>query len=259
MDLGIDGKKALVCASSRGLGRACAFSLAREGVEVTITGRSPDTLEATADEIRDATGSPVTAVTGDITTQEGREAALAACPEPDILVNNAGGPPPGNFRDFTRDDWIRALDSNMLTAIELIKATLDGMIERRWGRIVNITSGSVKAPIDILVLSNGARAGLTGAVGTIAREIAKHNVTINNLLPGEIWTDRLRTTTEAVAKREGVSQEEAESRRIARIPVGRFGKPEEFGEACAFLCSDQSGYITAQSLLMDGGLNPALF
>ena len=259
MDLGIAGKKALVCASSRGLGKACAFSLAREGVAVTITGRNSDSLEATAAEIRQATGSEVTAVPGDITTEEGREAALGACPGPDILVNNAGGPPPGNFRDFTRDDWIRALDSNMLTAIELIKATLDGMIERRWGRIVNITSGSVKAPIDILVLSNGARTGLTGAVGTIAREVAKHNVTINNLLPGEVWTDRLRTTTEAIAKREGVSEEEAKDRRIARIPVGRFGKPEEFGEACAFLCSDQAGYITAQSLLLDGGLNPALF
>ena len=170
-----------------------------------------------------------------------------------------GGPPPGNFRDFRREDWIKALDANMLTAIELIKATVDGMIERQWGRIVNITSGSVKAPIDILVLSNGARTGLTGAVGTIAREVAKHNVTINNLLPGEILTDRLRTTTEAVAKREGVSPEEAVDRRIARIPVGRFGKPEEFGEACAFLCSDQAGYITAQSILLDGGLNPALF
>ncbi len=259
MDLGISGKKAIVCASSRGLGRACAFSLAREGVDVTITGRTPEALEATAEEIRKATGVTVTAVVGDISTVEGRDGALTACPDPDILVNNAGGPPPGNFRDFRREDWIKALDANMLTAIELIKATVDGMIERQWGRIVNITSGSVKAPIDILVLSNGARTGLTGAVGTIAREVAKHNVTINNLLPGEILTDRLRTTTEAVAKREGVSPEEAADRRIARIPVGRFGKPEEFGEACAFLCSDQAGYITAQSILLDGGLNPALF
>ncbi len=259
MDLGISGKKAIVCASSRGLGRACAFSLAREGVDVTITGRTSEALEATAEEIRKATGVTVTAVVGDISTAEGRDGALTACPDPDILVNNAGGPPPGNFRDFRREDWIKALDANMLTAIELIKATVDGMIERQWGRIVNITSGSVKAPIDILVLSNGARTGLTGAVGTIAREVAKHNVTINNLLPGEILTDRLRTTTEAVAKREGVSPEEAVDRRIARIPVGRFGKPEEFGEACAFLCSDQAGYITAQSILLDGGLNPALF
>ena len=259
MDLGISGKKAIVCASSRGLGRACAFSLAREGVDVTITGRTSEALEATAEEIRKATGVTVTAVVGDISTVEGRDGALTACPDPDILVNNAGGPPPGNFRDFRREDWIKALDANMLTAIELIKATVDGMIEREWGRIVNITSGSVKAPIDILVLSNGARTGLTGAAGTIAREVAKHNVTINNLLPGEILTDRLRTTTEAVAKREGVSPEEAVNRRIARIPVRRFGKPEEFGEACAFLCSDQAGYITAQSILLDGGLNPALF
>ena len=259
MDLGIAGRKALVCASSRGLGRACAFSLAREGVDVTVTGRTPETVEATAAEIRAATAVQVTAVVGDITTEEGREAALGACPEPDILVNNAGGPPPGNFRDFTREDWIAALDANMLTAIALIQATVDGMIARRWGRIVNVTSGSVKAPVDILVLSNGARTGLTGAVGAIAREVARHNVTINNLLPGEILTDRLRATTEAVARREGVSPEAAAERRIARIPVGRFGAPEEFGEACAFLCGDKAGYITAQSILLDGGLNPALF
>ncbi len=259
MDLGISGKKAIVCASSRGLGRACAFALAREGVDVTVTGRTPDTLEATAEDIRKATGAAVTAAVGDISTEEGRRAALAACPAPDILVNNAGGPPPGGFREFTREDWIRALDANMLTAIELIKATIDGMIERKWGRIVNITSGSVKAPIDILVLSNGARTGLTGAAGTIAREVARHNVTINNLLPGEVWTDRLRATTEAIAAREGVSAEEAQRRRIARIPVGRFGRAEEFGQACAFLCGDQAGYITAQSILLDGGLNPALF
>lgn len=259
MDLGIAGKKGIVCASSRGLGKACAFSLAREGVDVTITGRNSDTLEATAEEIRSATGAQVTAVAGDITTEEGRDAVLAACPDPDILVNNAGGPPPGNFRDFTRDDWIKALDSNMLTSIELIKATVDGMIARKWGRIVNITSGSVKAPIPILVLSNGARTGLTGAVGTIAREVAKHNVMINNLLPGPFATDRLMSTMVAGAEEKGVSVEEFAAERAQETPAGRFGDPAEFGEACAFLCSDQAGYITAQSLLMDGGLNPALF
>ena len=259
MDLGIAGKKALVCASSRGLGKACAFSLAREGAAVTITGRNSETLEATAEEIRQATGSEVTAVAGDIATDEGRNAALAASGDLDILVNNAGGPPPGNFRDFTRDDWIRALDANMLTGIELIKATVDGMIERNWGRVVNITSGSVKAPIPILVLSNGARSGLTGAVGTIAREVAKHNVMINNLLPGPFATDRLMNTMTAAAKERGISVEELAEERARETPAGRFGDPAEFGEACAFLCSNQAGYITAQSLLMDGGLNPALF
>jgi 3-oxoacyl-[acyl-carrier protein] reductase len=259
MDLGIAGKRALVCASSRGLGKACAFSLAREGVAVTITGRNSESLEATAEEIRQATGSEVTAAVGDIATDDGRNAALAACGDMDILVNNAGGPPPGNFRDFTRDDWIRALDANMLTGIELIKATVDGMIERKWGRIVNITSGSVKAPIPILVLSNGARSGLTGAVGTIAREVAKHNVMINNLLPGPFATDRLMNTMAAAAKERGISVEELAEERAKETPAGRFGDPAEFGEACAFLCSDQAGYITAQSLLMDGGLNPALF
>ena len=259
MDLGIAGKRALVCASSRGLGKACAYSLAREGVAVTITGRNSETLEATAVEIQQATGSEIIAVAGDIATDEGRNAALSASGDLDIRVNNAGGPPPGNFRDFTRDDWIRALDANMLTGIELIRATIDGMIERKWGRVVNITSGSVKAPIPILVLSNGARSGLTGAVGTIAREVAKHNVMINNLLPGPFATDRLMNTMAAAAKERGISVEELAEERARETPAGRFGDPAEFGEACAFLCSNQAGYITAQSLLMDGGLNPALF
>tara|TARA_B100000029_G_scaffold218993_2_gene216738 strand:- start:4064 stop:4843 length:780 start_codon:yes stop_codon:yes gene_type:complete len=259
MDLGISGKNALVCAASRGLGKACAFSLAREGANVTITGRNADTLEATAEEIRAATGVDVVTALGDIGTPEGREAALSSCGDLDILVNNAGGPPPGNFRDFTRDDWIKALDANMLTAIDLIKSTVDGMIERKWGRIVNITSGSVKAPIPILVLSNGARTGLTGAVGTIAREVAQHNVTINNLLPGPFATDRLMNTMAAAAKEKGVSVEEMAEERAKETPAGRFGEAAEFGEACAFLCADQAGYITAQSLLLDGGLNPALF
>ncbi|MFQ5959139.1 MAG: SDR family NAD(P)-dependent oxidoreductase, partial [Alphaproteobacteria bacterium] len=188
MDLGLKGKRAIVCAASKGLGRGCAFSLAREGVSVTINARTAETLAATAAEIRAATGAEVRAVAGDITTPEGQAAVLAACPEPDVLVNNAGGPPPGDFRDWDRDDWIAALDANMLTAIFLIKATVDGMIARRFGRIVNITSSAVKAPIDILGLSNGARAGLTGFVAGIARKTVRHNVTINNLLPGPFDT-----------------------------------------------------------------------
>src|SRR4051812_34054572 len=195
LDLRISGKKAIVCAASKGLGRACATSLARAGVELTITARTAETLEQTAAEIRRETGVRVTAVAGDITTEAGRAAALAACPNPDILVNNAGGPPPGDFRDWDRETWIRALDANMLTPIFLIKATVDGMIERRFGRIVNITSGSVKSPIPALGMSNGARAGLTGFVAGLARQVAKHNVTINNLLPGPFLTDRLRSNT----------------------------------------------------------------
>ncbi len=256
MDLGLQGKTALVCASSKGLGRACAMSLAREGVAVTIVARTSGPLEATAEDIRAATGAEVTTVAADITTEAGRGAALGACPNPDILINNAGGPPPGDFRDWTRDDWIKALDANMLTAIELIKATVDGMIERRFGRIVNITSSAVKAPIDILGLSNGARAGLTGFVAGIARKTVRHNVTINGLLPGPFDTDRLRGTIRAVAEKSGRSEAEVAAERMAANPAGRFGDPAEFGEACAYLCSQQAGYITGQNLLLDGGAYP---
>ncbi len=256
MDLGLQGKTALVCASSKGLGRACAMSLAREGVAVTIVARTSGPLEATAEDIRAATGAEVTTVAADITTEAGRGAALGACPNPDILINNAGGPPPGDFRDWTRDDWIKALDANMLTAIELIKATVDGMIERRFGRIVNITSSAVKAPIDILGLSNGARAGLTGFVAGIARKTVRHNVTINGLLPGPFDTDRLRGTIRAVAEKSGRSEAEVAAERMAANPAGRFGDPAEFGEACAYLCSRQAGYITGQNLLLDGGAYP---
>lgn len=256
MDLGIGGKRALVCAASKGLGRACAFSLAREGAEVTIVARTEETLQATAKEIREATGATVTAVACDITTPEGRQAALAACPDPDILVNNAGGPPPGDFRDWTRDHWIAAVDANMLTPIELIKATVDGMIERRFGRIVNITSSAVKAPIDILGLSNGARAGLTGFVAGIARKTVRHNVTINGLLPGPFATDRLKSTVASLAESSGRSFEEIWQERMKSNPAERFGDPAEFGEACAFLCSAQAGYITGQNLLLDGGAFP---
>ncbi|HSK40459.1 MAG TPA: SDR family oxidoreductase [Arenibaculum sp.] len=256
MDLGIAGRRALVCAASKGLGRACAMALAREGVEVTITARTSGPLEATAEEIRRLTGAKVTAVAGDIATEEGRKAALDACPEPDILVNNAGGPPPGDFRDWDRDAWIKALDANMLTPIFLIKATVDGMIDRKFGRIVNITSGAVKAPIANLGLSNGARAGLTGFVAGLARKTVRDNVTINNLLPGPFETDRLRTTMAGAAKAAGHSIEEEMAARSRLNPAGRFGDPEEFGDACAFLCGARAGFITGQNLLLDGGAFP---
>jgi 3-oxoacyl-[acyl-carrier protein] reductase len=226
MDMGLRGKSALVCASSKGLGRGCAFSLAREGVNLVITARGKEALERTAEEIRAATGVRVTSVACDITTEAGRALALAACPNPDILINNAGGPPPGDFRNWTRDTWIAALDANMLTPIELIKATVDGMIARKFGRIVNITSSAVKAPIDILGLSNGARSGLTGFVAGVARKVARHNVTINNLLPGNFDTTRLRTTCEIQAKNRGVSVEVIRKERMAQCPpaVRRSGR-----------------------------------
>jgi 3-oxoacyl-[acyl-carrier protein] reductase len=259
MDLGIRGKKALVCGASKGLGRSCALSLAREGCLVTIVARGREQLEKTAEEIRAATGATVTPVAVDITVPEGRAAALAACPQPDILVTNAGGPPPGDFRKFGRDDWIRALDANMLTPIELIKATVDGMIARKFGRIVNITSSAVKAPIDILGLSNGARSGLTGFVAGLARATVKHNVTINNLLPGFFDTDRQRTTLGQGAKDRGISLEEMRRIKVGQIPAGRMGDAAEFGEACAYLCSAQAGYVTGQNFLIDGGAYPGTF
>ena len=259
MDMGLRGKTALVCASSKGLGRGCAFSLAREGVNLVITARGKETLEKTAEEIRAATGAKVTTVACDITTEDGRKLVLAACPNPDILINNAGGPPPGDFRNWTRDTWIAALDANMLTPIELIKATVDGMIARKFGRIVNITSSSVKAPIEILGLSNGARSGLTGFVAGIARKTVAHNVTINNLLPGSFDTDRIRTTCETLAKNRGVSVEVIRKERMAQCPAGRFGDPAEFGDACAYLCSAQAGYVTGQNFLIDGGSYPGTY
>ena len=259
MDLGIRGKNALVCAASKGLGRGCAFSLAREGVNLVITARGREALEKTAQEIRSATGVRVTTVVGDITTDEGRRAALAACPAPDILVNNAGGPPTGDFRDWDRAAWIKALDANMLTPIELIKATIDGMISRKFGRIVNITSTSVKAPIPALGLSNGARTGLTGFIAGLARQTAKHNVTINNLLPGSFLTDRTRQTIAGFAKAAGLTEEQAAAERLRTIPAGRLGDPAEFGEACAYLCSAQASYVTGQNFLIDGGAYPGTF
>lgn len=256
MDLGIRGRTALVCAASKGLGKACAMSLAREGVNMTITARGKDALEAAADEIRKAFDVKVTAVPGDITTEEGRRAALAACSAPDILVNNAGGPPPGDFREWDRDAWVKALDANMIAPILLIRAVVDRMIERKFGRIVNVTSGAVKLPIPELGLSNGARTGLTGFVAGLSRSTVKHNVTINNLLPGPFDTDRLRSNFEFNAKKLGKTAEELARARAEANPAQRFGTPAEFGDACAYLCSAQAGYITGQNLLLDGGAYP---
>jgi 3-oxoacyl-[acyl-carrier protein] reductase len=253
MDLGIRGKTALVCAASKGLGKGCAVSLAREGVNLVITARGQEALEATAEEIRKAFGVKVTALAGDITTDEGRKQALKACPAPDILVNNAGGPPRGDFREWGRDEWIKAVDGNMLTPIFLIKAVVDGMIERKFGRIVNITSASVKSPIPELGMSNGARAGLTGFVAGLARQIARHNVIINNILPGPFLTDRLRSGFVEMAQRTNRSVDEVVADRLQTNPAGRAGDPAEFGDACAFLCSAKISYIVGQNLLLDGG------
>ncbi len=259
MDLGIKGKKALVCGASKGLGWGCANSLAREGCEVTIVGRTQANINATAKAMQASSGSKVTAVAADITTPEGRVAALAACPQPDILVTNAGGPPPGDFRKFSREDWIKAIDGNMLTPIELIRATVDGMIARRFGRIINITSSAVKAPIDILALSNGARSGLTGFVAGVSRAIVQHNVTINNMLPGVFDTDRIRSNFEFSAKARSMTLEAIRTERLGQLPAQRFGSPEEFGELCAYLCSAQAGFITGQNMLIDGGAYPGTF
>jgi 3-oxoacyl-[acyl-carrier protein] reductase len=258
MDLGIRGKTALVCAASKGLGKGCAAALAREGVDLVITARGPEALEQTAAELRKFSVK-VTAVPGDITTEAGRTAALQACPSPDILVNNAGGPPPGDFRNWDRDAWVKALDANMITPILLMRAVVDGMIAKKFGRIVNITSGAVKMPIPELGLSNGARTGLTGFVAGLARRTVRHNVTINGLLPGPFDTERLRGNIEFNAKQAGKSIEEARRARADANPAGRFGTIEEFGDACAFLCSAQAGYITGQNLLLDGGFYPGTF
>jgi len=258
MDLGIRGRTALVCAASKGLGKGCATSLAREGVNLVITARGAEALEATAAELRKL-NVKVTAVAGDITTPAGREAALKACPAPDILVNNAGGPPPGDFRDWDRDTWIKALDANMIAPILMMRAVADGMIARRFGRIVNITSGAVKSPIPELGLSNGARTGLTGFVAGLARKTVRHNVTINNLLPGPFETDRLRSNLEFHSKATGKTPDELRKIRTEANPAGRFGTIEEFGDACAYLCSAQAGFITGQNLLLDGGAYPGTF
>jgi 3-oxoacyl-[acyl-carrier protein] reductase len=262
MDLGIDGKWALVCAASKGLGKGCAAALVREGVNVVITARGDEALQATAVELRALNPKvEVRTVAGDITSVEGRKAALAACPQVDILVNNAGGPPPGDFRDWHRDDWIKAVDANMLTPIELIKATVDAMAERGFGRVVNITSASVKAPIEILGLSNGARSGLTGFVAGLARQsrLVVANVTINNLLPGVFDTDRVRSTSIGAAAKLGKTVEEVLDQRRQTIPARRFGSADEFGAFCAFMCSAHAGYLTGQNVLLDGGAYPGTY
>ena len=259
MDLGIRGRTALVCAASKGLGKGCAQSLAREGVNLVITARGKEALEATASALRNEFRVSVIPVVGDITTDEGRAAALAACPSPDILVNNAGGPPPGDFREWDRAAWIRALDANMLAPILLMRAVVDGMIERKFGRIVNITSGAVKAPIPELGLSNGARSGLTGFVAGLARSVAQHNVTVNNILPGAFDTERLRANFAFNAQKAGRTPEEMARARMQATPARRLGTIEEFGDACAFLCSVHAGFITGQNLLLDGGAYPGTF
>ena len=259
MDLGIAGRKAIVCAASKGLGRACAMSLAREGVDVVITARTPGPLEETADEIRSATGVRVITVASDITTEAGRALVLAACPDPDILVNNAGGPPPGDFREWTREHWIKAVDANMLTPIEMIKATIDPMMKRGFGRVINITSSSVKAPIEVLGLSNGARSGLHGFIAGLSRKTVKFNVTINNLLPGPFETERMRNNLFHIAGVKGITTDQARELRRKENPSGRLGDPAEFGDACAFLCSAQMGYVTGQNFLMDGGAYPGTY
>ena len=259
MELGIRGKTALVCAASKGLGKGCAQALAREGVNLVITARGNEALEATVAEIRNAFKVTVIAVSGDITTAQGREAALKAAPAPDILVNNAGGPPPGDFREWDRDAWVKALDANMIAPILMIRALVDGMIARKFGRIVNITSAAVKAPIAELGLSNGARTGLTGFIAGLSRTTVRHNVTVNNLLPGPFETDRLRSNLEFHAQKTGKSADELRKLRTEANPAGRFGTIEEFGGACAYLCSAQAGFVTGQNLLMDGGAYPGTF
>jgi len=252
MDFGIKGKKAIVCAASKGLGKGCAEALAREGVDVTICARGAEALNATAKQLS-ATGVKVTPVVCDVTTEDGRKALLAACPNPDILINNAGGPPPGDFKGFSLDDWRKAVEGNMITPIALIHATVYGMMERGFGRIINITSQSVKAPIAALELSNGARMGLTGAVAVLARKASRSNVTINGILPGPFDTDRLRGTSLKMAEARKVPISVIDEERKASVPAGRFGTPEEFGAVAAFLCSQHAGFITGQNLLIDGG------
>jgi len=259
MDLGIKGRKGIVGGASAGLGRACALALAREGVELVIVARTVANIEAAAEEISSSTGVRVIPVAADYNSDEGRAAVLEACPEPDIIVNNSGGPPTGNFRDWDRAAWMSALNNNMLGAVFMIKETVDGMIARKFGRIVNITSSAVKAPISILGLSNSARAGLTGFVAGTSREVAKHNVTINNVLPGDFDTERHQANTRDMAKVQNRTYEEMREIRTAVVAAGRFGQPAELGDLCAYLCSAQAGFITGQNLLIDGGKYPGTF
>jgi 3-oxoacyl-[acyl-carrier protein] reductase len=259
MDLGIAGRKAIVCASSRGLGRACAMRLAEAGCEVVVNGLDAARLDATAAEIRAKTGAKVTAVAANVATPEGQAALFAACPDPDILVANNGGPPFRDFRELDRQKMIDGVVGNMVVPIELIQKAIDPMIKKKFGRIINITSGSVKMPIVGLDLSSGARAGLTAFLAGVARSVAQHNVTINFLLPGPFDTDRLRSNNEQTAKKQGISVEQVAAARAQTVPAKRIGNPDEFGAACAFLCSSHAGFITGQNLLMDGGIFPGAF
>ena len=253
MDLGIRGKRALITGASKGLGRGCAEALAAAGVDLVLNARGADALAATASDIAALHGVTVTPIAADITTAEGQEMVLQAAGDPDILVTNVGGPPPGLWSDWAREDFIRALDANMLTPVALMKASLPGMIDRGWGRVVNITSQSVKSPIAQLGLSNAARAGLTGYVAGTARQVAPHGVTINNLLPGIHATDRADALDGGVARAEGITLDEARARRAATVPARRYGTAAEFGAMCAFLCSIHAGYIVGQNILLDGG------
>lgn len=259
MDLGIAGRKAIVCASSRGLGRACAHRLAEAGCEVVVNGRDKAKTEGTAAEIAKATGAKVIPVVADVSTAAGQAALFAAMPEPDILVNNNGGPPFRDFKELDRQKILDGVTANMVVAIELIQKVVVPMSQKKWGRIVNITSGSVKMPIGGLDLSSGARAGLTAFLCGVARQVAPQGITINFLLPGMFDTDRLRSNTEAGAKKQGIPVDQALSARMATVPAKRFGDPDEFGAACAFLCSAHAGYITGQNLLIDGGVFPGAF
>jgi 3-oxoacyl-[acyl-carrier protein] reductase len=259
MDLGISGRKAIVCASSKGLGRACAIELARAGCLVVVNGRDAQALGAAAREMRELTGAEIVAVAGDVGAPEVRDALLAACPEPDILVNNNGGPPPAPFAKLTREDILRGIEANMLTPIALIQRVAPGMAARRFGRIVNITSSSVRAPIAGLDVSSGARAGLTAFVAAAARALSKHNVTINSIQPGAFDTDRIRRIIDRAAAESGVSAAALRAEREAAIPAGRLGAPEELGALCAFLAGARAGYITGQNILIDGGAFPGAF
>jgi 3-oxoacyl-[acyl-carrier protein] reductase len=259
MDLGIAGRKAIVCASSRGLGYACAKALAEAGCEVVINGRSEEKLAAAAAALKKATGAKIIPVAADVATPDGQEALFAACPEPDILVNNNGGPPFRDFRELDRQKMLDGVIGNMIVAIELIQKVIDPMAAKKFGRIVNITSGSVKMPIAGLDLSSGARAGLTAFLAGVARSVAASNVTINFVLPGMFDTARFRSNMEMTAKKRNISVEAAQAERVATVPAKRIGQPDEFGATCAFLCAAQAGYITGQNILIDGGVFPGAF
>lgn len=258
MDLGISGKRAIVCGGSAGLGRGIAEALAAEGVSLVLVARDQARLQRVADEIALANDVSVVGVAADVSTPDGRATVLDACPQPDILINNAGGPPPGDFRRFEPEDWHRAFDANTISALELIRLTIDGMIDRRFGRIVSITSSMVKAPQGFLALSNAARSALTGATGGIARDVIRHNVTVNNVLPGQFETERLKGLHASIAQQRGVSHEDVRNAMLGQIPAGRFGTEAEFGAYCAFLCSQQAAYITGQNLIVDGGQYPGV-